>query len=387
MKKYEVGIVGAGVHGASAAFHLARRGVSTAIFETNTPASGPTGQSSGIVRSYYTNPFLAEVARDSTAFFQDFSARTNGADSGYRRTGGLYLHGEDDVEQVTLTADTLAALNIRHDVLPHSQLAERFPLLNFDGVAIGVWEENAGYADPHRTTLGLVAAARSLGVDVYSHTRVINLAERDDSVRVDLAGGHSINVDRLLIAAGPWTGVLASILGVKLPLHVERHVVAGLRQPAVGGYRDVDHVIIDVAGGYYSRPAEPDQFLLGPLAPGSIVAPDDFSTRVSDLEFAWLAEHAIERVPSRARAVAHTSWASLYDVSPDWQPVIGPISERVFVDAGTSGHGFKLAPVLGEHVASLLTGEPDARLAQFAPERFSTGATLGSGFGVAKILG
>jgi glycine/D-amino acid oxidase-like deaminating enzyme len=108
---------------------------------------------------------------------------------------------------------------------------------------------------------------------------------------------------------------------------------------------------------------------------------------VSDLEFAWLAERAIERVPSRALAAAHTSWASLYDVSPDWQPVIGNLTERVFVDAGTSGHGFKLAPVLGDHVAKMLTDEADPRLAQFTPERFSIGATLDSGFGVARILG
>jgi glycine/D-amino acid oxidase-like deaminating enzyme len=384
---YDVGIVGAGVHGASAANHLARRGVSTVVFEANTPASGPTGQSSGIVRSYYTNPFLAEVARDSTAFLADFPSKTNGADSGYRRTGGLYLHGENDVDHVMRTADSFAQLTISHDVLSPAQLTARFPSLNFDDVAIGVWEENAGYADPHQTTLGLIAAAVALGAHIQQRTQVTTLVEGRDSVRVELANGQKVQVNQLLIAAGPWTGPLASALGVTLPLRVERHVVAGLHQPASNEPIDANHVIIDVAGGYYSRPLEPDQFLLGPLAPGEVATPDDFSTRVSDLEFAWLAERAIERVPSRALAAAHTSWASLYDVSPDWQPVIGNLTERVFVDAGTSGHGFKLAPVLGDHVAKMLTDEADPRLAQFTPERFSIGATLDSGFGVARILG
>ncbi|MEV0567499.1 FAD-dependent oxidoreductase [Dactylosporangium sp. NPDC050588] len=89
---HEVGIVGAGVHGLSAAYHLARRGVSTVVFERGTRAAGPTGRASGVVRSYYTNPFLAEVARDSTAVLADFAdqvgARPRGGGPGERHERG-----------------------------------------------------------------------------------------------------------------------------------------------------------------------------------------------------------------------------------------------------------------------------------------------------------
>jgi glycine/D-amino acid oxidase-like deaminating enzyme len=67
METFDVGIVGAGVHGASAAFHLASRGVKPVIFERWAPAAGPTGRSSAVCRAYYTNPFLARAARDSIA--------------------------------------------------------------------------------------------------------------------------------------------------------------------------------------------------------------------------------------------------------------------------------------------------------------------------------
>jgi glycine/D-amino acid oxidase-like deaminating enzyme len=78
----------------------------------------------------------------------------------------------------------------------------------------------------------------------------------------------------------------------------------------------------------------------------------------------------------------------LYDVSPDWQPVIGQVAERVFVDAGTSGHGFKLGPALGRHVADLVMGEPPAAgLEQFSPLRFAQGALLTGGYGSVRILG
>ena len=76
-------MIGAGVHGASVAFHLASRGVPTVVIERTAPAGGPTGRSSAIVRAYYTNAFLAGVARDSIAMFRDFEQHT-GRDSGFR---------------------------------------------------------------------------------------------------------------------------------------------------------------------------------------------------------------------------------------------------------------------------------------------------------------
>jgi glycine/D-amino acid oxidase-like deaminating enzyme len=86
--------------------------------------------------------------------------------------------------------------------------------------------------------------------------------------------------------------------------------------------------------------------------------------------------------------VSTGGWASLYDVSPDWMPVIGEIAPGVFVDAGTSGHGFKLGPALGADVAALLAGsEVDTGIHEFTPKRFGAGRPLAAGYGRAKILG
>jgi sarcosine oxidase, subunit beta len=101
-----------------------------------------------------------------------------------------------------------------------------------------------------------------------------------------------------------------------------------------------------------------------------------------------LAKLATNRIPRLKDAISTGGWASLYDVSPDWQPVIGEVAEGVFVDAGTSGHGFKLAPALGRHIAALVAGAPvDPGLAQFHPYRFESDAELKAGFGAARIIG
>jgi glycine/D-amino acid oxidase-like deaminating enzyme len=384
MDTYEVGIVGAGVHGAAAAYHLALRGVRTVVIERAAPAGGPTGFSSGICRAYYTNDFLASVARDSIEIFERFQELT-GADAGHRRTGLYLLHPAEDVEAVRASVARLNDLGVLTDLLEPDELTERLPSFDLSSVAIGAYERHAGYADPHATTEGLLHKAVDLGVEVRPHTPVTD-------IRADLAGdivlvtdqGGPVHCRRLLLATGPWTRPLARMVGVDLPLTVERHIVATFRWASAEPVPGFAHV----PGGFYLRPEGNELFLVGPLTPAEQADPDDFRTSIAPEELEELARQVTGLVPALERAEVHGGWASLYDVSPDWQPVIGEIAPRVFVDAGTSGHGFKLAPALGAYVADLVMGAAvDPGLAAFAPSRFDAGRDLAAGFGAARILG
>ena len=387
MDHYEVAIIGGGVHGSSAAFHLATLGVRTALFERGDAAGGPTGRSSAVCRAYYTNPFLARVARESLDLLADFAANTDGADAGFHRTGALFLHGPDDVEVVRETAERLNAIGTRTDVLDRDQLADEFPRFDLHGVACAAWEHGAGHADPVSTTVGLLGQAHRLGADVRLRTSVERLEHRPAAggAVLHLGDGSTVTADRLLLAAGPWTRALAAQVGVTLPLTVERHVVATC---SWGGCEPIPFAFADVLNGLYARAELGDQFLMGSLEPEPAPTdPDRFDERVGDREAMELVRRAVARIPSLQDVRPRGGWASLYDVSPDWQPVIGEIAAGVFVDAGTSGHGFKLAPGLGRHVADLVLGEPDPELAQFSPARFQTGATITGGYGEARILG
>ena len=384
MTSFQVGIVGAGVHGAAAAYHLAARGLSTVIVERDAPAAGPTGLSSGICRAYYTNPFLARVARDAIGMFERFVELT-GVDAGHRRTGLYLLHPEADVASVHAAVAELNDLGVATDLLEPSALAERLPSFDLSGVAIAAFERHAGYADPHATTEGLFRAALERGAEARLGATVTAIEPDPAGGGVLVTGaGERLACDRILLAAGPWTRPLARMVGVELPLTVERHVVAsfgwGRAEPVPG--------FADVPGGLYLRPDGDDQFLLGWLTPAPQVDPDRFATSISPDEVEALSRGLVARVPGLELAETQGGWASLYDVSPDWQPVIGEIVPGIVVDAGTSGHGFKLAPALGAYVADLVMGAPvDPGLATFSPARFEIGAGLGAGYGDARILG
>ena len=384
METFDVGIVGAGVHGASAAFHLASRGLSVVIIERGMPAGGPTGRSSAVCRAYYTNTFLAAAARDSIAMMERFHELT-GIDAGFRRTGMLFLHPPEDVDGVRSSAERLNELGIETALFDPDRFGREYPTFARDGIGVAALEHGAGYADPHATTDGLYRRAVELGAVGRLGVRVVDVTSSDDGVTVAGDDGVSISCGRVLIAAGPWTAQLAKLVGVDLPLTIERHVVATFRwadaepTPAHG----------DLVGGYYFRPEGEDLYLVGPVHPGPQADPDAFDHEIREDEVRALAEAVVRRVPQLERSEVHGGWASLYDVSPDWQPVIGEVAPNVFVDAGTSGHGFKLAPALGMHVADLLSGSSDLdpRLAEFDPYRFTRGSALPAGYRDARILG
>jgi glycine/D-amino acid oxidase-like deaminating enzyme len=384
MSTYAVGIVGAGVHGAAAAYHLATRGVPTVVVERTTPAGGPTGLSSGICRAYYTNEFLARVARDAIEMFERFE-QVVGADAGHRRTGLYMLHPAEDEPVVRASVARLNEIGVETDLLEPDALRARLPGFDLTGVAIGAFERHAGYADPHATTEALMRAATDRGAELRVHTRVTRIEPSDSGGGVLVTDRDDrLECERILLAAGPWTRPLAADIGVELPLTVERHAVATFRW----GPAELVPGFADVPTGFYLRPEGDDLFLLGSLTPAPQVDPDDFRTTIAPDEVEHLARLLVARVPGLETAEVQGGWASLYDVSPDWQPVIGEIAPGIVVDSGTSGHGFKLAPALGAYVADLLLGEPaDPGLEAFSPARFRSGHDLDAGFGEVRILG
>jgi glycine/D-amino acid oxidase-like deaminating enzyme len=378
-------VIGAGVHGASAAYHLARAGASVILIERGSVAGGPTGLSSGVCRAYYTNPFLAAAARDSIALMRSFDEVSPDHDAGFRHTGFLYLHPPEDAAAVRDSVATLNQLGIAVDLLETDALAREHPQLVLDGIGIGAFERDAGYADPSGTTAGLAAGAIAAGAQVRTHTSVERVAARTGGgARLRLSDGTDLEAERLLIAAGPWTVPLARQVGAELPLTVERHVVATAQLDRDRGLA-CGHG--DLVTGYYCRPEGADQYLMGWTHEADNVDPDRFERRIRPDEEEALLGAVARRMPALLDARPRRGWASLYDVSPDWQPVIGEIADGVFVDAGTSGHGFKLAPALGRHVADMVLGHPPPDLAQFSPSRFDAGEMLSAGYRDARILG
>ena len=101
-----------------------------------------------------------------------------------------------------------------------------------------------------------------------------------------------------------------------------------------------------------------------------------------------IGEKLARRMPAFADAGLAASWTGVYDVTPDWNPVLGPLPgiDGLHVAFGFSGHGFKLSPMIGRIVAQAALGQPpDLPLAPYSIERFATGRLLVGNYGASVV--
>src|ERR687893_918670 len=172
-------VVGAGVVGASVAFHLAERGLDTLVLDHEGPAAGSTARSGALIRAHYPTALEADLAWESlTDYFEPWGERVGGG-CGFTGTGFAYLVGEDNVEALRYNVALQQRVGVETSLVSPGELGEIEPALRTDGVALAAHEPRGGYADPAATAVGFLRAARSLGAR-FERRRAMALVVRGD---------------------------------------------------------------------------------------------------------------------------------------------------------------------------------------------------------------
>ena len=375
----DVVIIGGGCVGTSVAFQLARRQAGKIILlERHTVGSGPTSKTSGFIRLHYSHDPLILLAARSLEMFAEFERLTGGT-ADFTRCGFLLLAAGEAFVTARVTVEAQQALGVRASILTAGEVSTLDPRMAVDDIDGAAYEPDAGYADGYATTASFAGAARRLGVEIWEETPVERITADDGGVRGVVTTRGSIETRTVLVAGGPWSPALLAPLGVDLPIRVTRHQVVHLSPPP--GFGPVPFLCVDSGQGFYFRPETGGTVFLGMVddQPEEIVPPDGFNSGV-DFDF-------IERVgrcwrrryPDASEAQVKGGFASVYDVTPDWQPVLGPVAEvpGLHLAAGFSGHGFKLSPALGEVLADTITGRhPSIDISAFNLGRFTTGRLI-----------
>ena len=369
---YDVIIIGAGIMGASSAFHLARRGLKVALVDKKSVGEGPTGRSSAIIRQHYSNELTARMALHSLLVFQNFDELVGG-ESGFTQTGFIAMVEEKDRAGLEANVAMQRRVGIRTEMMPVEALKEISPGLNTADLVAVAYEPDSGYADPYLTVNAYAQAARRHGATVYQETEVTGIRLQGGVVAGVNIPGKKLDAPQVLNCAGAWGAQVARMAGVEVPIDSCRVQVAFFRRPA--GYEASHPVVADFINATYFRPETGGLTLVGVIDPSeaeAIVDPDKFKEYMDDEFLLDAGEGFIRRYPAMERSESTGGYASLYAITPDWHPIIDevPAGSGFFVCSGFSGHGFKLGPAVGLMVADMLTGESDP---EFDPGLFRFG--------------
>jgi sarcosine oxidase subunit beta len=371
----EVVIIGGGVNGASAAFHLATLGVTDVILvERRQLASGASGKSGALVRTHYTNVPESQLAYESLKVFQRFEEIV-GHDAGFDGLGFTQVVAAEYGDALAKNVAAQQSLGINTRMISIEELREIQPGINTDDIGAAAYEPDSGFADPNATAYAFAEAARALGVQIWTHCEATGIVVEDGSVAgVETTRGR-IATRNVIAAPGAYANQLLGPLGLDYGLYPQRSMVAIFRWPV--GWNRRHQVVIDNINHSWMRPEGERATLIGVEQPIGDYDPDNFNQGV-DGDFIDVARRALAaRFPAFADATMRGGWSGVYMMSPDGRPIIDqvPSVPGLFVMLGDSGTSFKTAPAIGKCLAEwVIYGEPRMLdLSPFRSTRFAEG--------------
>jgi sarcosine oxidase subunit beta len=366
-------VVGAGVHGASVAWHLAQAEREVCVLEAATVASGASG---GLgergVRANGRDPRELPMLPRAYELWDELG-RLIGGSTGYRRVGHLELvEREEDVPAAVERVERQRRHEIPTELLEASALRRLEPEVSA-AILAATYCPLDGVVDHTATTIAIAGAARREGAEVLEHTRATGLRTRAGGVVAVRTGTDEISVGRgVIIACNTAVADLVASLGV--------HVPTFSVLPQVLVTEPVDPPPVHHLIGHAHRPlaikALPDRRLM--ITGGRLGTWDEHDQRgvVDAAQVAANLADAVAAFPCLAGVALSATVADRSEsVAPDMVPVIDriPGTSNAFFAAGWSGHGWAIAPVVGELLVEwVITGQRPGLLAPFALDRFAS---------------
>jgi monomeric sarcosine oxidase len=371
-------VIGAGAFGGWTALELVRRGARVTLIDAwgAGHVRGSSGGETRVIRAGYgSRAIYTRMAARALVRWREHDERFGRAF--YKRTGALWMIGKDEsFGRATVAA--LRAEGVAFDELSPAGARRRYPQINFSGVTSALFEPEAGFllarrACEHVVERVVAEGGEYLQAAVASPVRV----KRGRIAEMTLAGKKTLAADAFVFTCGPWLGHLfPDVIGRRIT--PTRQDVFYFGTPA-GDSRFSDDglpVWIDLgARPRYGIPGNANRgFKVADDTSGPAFDPTTGKRNVTAAGVKAARAYLARRFPALARAPLVGSEVCQYEATPDSDYIIDrhPAASNVWIVGGGSGHGFKMGPVIGEMVASLVTGdaEPDPA---FSLARFTRG--------------
>jgi sarcosine oxidase subunit beta len=365
-KTSDVVIVGGGIQGLSLAYHLAAKGIAdVSLLEMNTLGSGSSGRSAAIIGFAFQSERSLPMTLASFSALMRFEEEM-GAGPDYAPIGCLLLGGPHSAPELRRRAALLQELGVDSHLVDGEAISHLTPGLNLEDVEIGLYNAREGCIDPHAIMMAYAAGARRRGADLVEGVRASGLQiDGNRIVGVHTTAG-TIATRCVVNAAGFNARQVATWAGLDLPItNLKRHIfVTG----PVAAYDRSFPFTYDAEVSWYFRRE----------GPGLIIGMGAVESNEEDPQVDWsfldvVIEHSVHRAPALEEAGIKTAWAGLRPVTPDDDPILGPVPGLAgyWNDCGWGGHGVMQAPAAGLALAEwIANGQPaSVDLACFGADR------------------
>lgn len=365
----DVVVVGGGVIGLSAAYHLARAGVERVVLlERDAFGCGSTCKAAGGVRANFSDQVNVALGLRSLETFERFSVELD-QEIDLHQPGYLFLiDDEGDLEVFRASSELHRSMGVESHLIDPDEARRLSPLISTDGLVGALYTPRDGHCTPESVVLGYTRAARRAGVTLVSGCEVTGIVTDGDRILGVRTPAGLVATDSVVCAAGAWSRSLGAMAGVDLPVTpLRRQIVC--TEPVAGLPAELPFTIDFATSMYFHR--EGRGLLLGMPE-----REDSWSfdlTRTTE----WLgdlAEAMAHRMPSLGDVGLTRGWAGLYEMTPDHNALIGRSSRMpgFWYATGFSGHGFLMGPAVGELMSDLYLGRtPLVDVSGLSADRFA----------------
>jgi FAD-dependent oxidoreductase domain-containing protein 1 len=382
-------IIGGGVMGAATASFLgARYGLRATVLERDASyAKASSALSVCAIRQQFSTEINIRISQQSLAFYRDIGQQLAvGPDRpsiGLVEPGYLYLATEAGAHVLEENQALQARCGAAVALLSPSDLAQRFPWLSLEQIALGslglsTATSGEGWFDGYSALQAFRQHAIAQGAR-FVEAEAVDFDVRDGAVQsVITSAGDRIAADAVLIAAGAWSSPIAAMLGFDLPVRARKRDVFSLQ---ASGPLPGCPLVIDPSGFWFRSDGDTGQFLCGSPPRGADLDNVPLDQVDRGLFDEWLWPRLAERVPQFDELRVTGSWAGYYEYNTfDQNGLVGrlPGTDNVFVAAGFSGHGLQQAPAVGLGMAEVIAtgGYQSLDLSPLHVERLLNNAPL-----------
>ena len=375
--RYDVVIVGGGVHGLSTAYWLGKLGIqNVAVLDKGYLGGGASARSTAIIRANYLTPEGIPFFRESLKLYENLSQELD-FNLLFSQMGRLDLgHTESAVYWLRLRAEYNQLLGVDSRLIGPQEIRELVPVLDLrEGktmpVQAALYHPPAGVIRHDAVVYGLARGADRLGAELHPFTEVTGITRENGRVTGVEAGAVHIKADTVVSATAGWSSIVAAMVGLRLPIStypLQAFVTEPLKP-------FLDKTISSANLHAYAYQTDRGEVVIG----GPVDPYPTYSHRATLNMLEELAVFILELLPDLRGIKVLRQWTGICDMTPDYAPVLGEVDglDGFILNCGWGTWGFKAAPIAGKSIAQLIaTGETPPLIQPFGLSRFDEGRLI-----------